>query len=660
MSDDMIHHGSSATGKHENLRSMQEVAMNDRNASEMLRTYNIAWWGNNYYDVNELGHISVCPDPDVPEARVDLAKLVKDMQKESHQRLPALFCFPQILQHRLRSINAAFKQARESFGYEGGYFLVYPIKVNQHRRVIESLANSGEPLGLEAGSKAELMAVLGHAGMTRTVIVCNGYKDREYIRLALIGEKLGHKVYLVIEKMSEIRLVLEEAERLNVVPRLGVRARLASQGSGKWQSSGGEKSKFGLAAVQVLQLVEMLREAGRLDSLQLLHFHLGSQLANIRDIATGVRESARFYVELHKLGVNIQCFDVGGGLGVDYEGTRSQSDCSVNYGLNEYANNVIWGIGDACNEHGLPHPTVITESGRAVTAHHTVLVSNIIGVERNEFSDPTEPEEDAPRALESLWSTWKEIKQPGKRRSLREWLHDSQMDLHDVHTQYTHGMLDLTQRAKAEQLYLSICQMIQEQLDPSNRAHRPIIDELQERMADKLYVNFSLFQSMPDAWGIDQLFPVMPLEGLNKPPERRAVVLDITCDSDGTIDHYVDGDGIATTMPMPPYDPENPPLLGFFMVGAYQEILGNMHNLFGDTSTVDVFVFQDGTVEIEESDEGNTVADMLEYVQLDPKVLMTRFRDQVKETDLDTELQAQFLEEFETGLYGYTYLEDEE
>lgn len=660
MSDDMIHHGSSATGKHENLRSMQEVAMNDRNASEMLRTYNIAWWGNNYYDVNELGHISVCPDPDVPEARVDLARLVKDMQRDHHQRLPALFCFPQILQHRLRSINAAFKQARESFGYEGGYFLVYPIKVNQHRRVIESLANSGEPLGLEAGSKAELMAVLGHAGMTRTVIVCNGYKDREYIRLALIGEKLGHKVYLVIEKMSEIRLVLEEAERLNVVPRLGVRARLASQGSGKWQSSGGEKSKFGLAAIQVLQLVEMLREAGKLDSLQLLHFHLGSQLANIRDIATGVRESARFYVELHKLGVNIQCFDVGGGLGVDYEGTRSQSDCSVNYGLNEYANNVIWGIGDACNEHGLPHPTVITESGRAVTAHHTVLVSNIIGVERNEFSEPTEPEEDAPRALESLWSTWKEIKQPGKRRSLREWLHDSQMDLHDVHTQYTHGMLDLTQRAKAEQLYLSICQMIQQQLDPSNRAHRPVIDELQERMADKLYVNFSLFQSMPDAWGIDQLFPVLPLEGLDKPPERRAVLLDITCDSDGTIDHYVDGDGIATTMPMPPYDPENPPLLGFFMVGAYQEILGNMHNLFGDTSTVDVFVFQDGTVEIEESDEGNTVADMLEYVQLDPEVLMTRFRDQVKETDLDAELQAQFMEEFETGLYGYTYLEDEE
>lgn len=659
MSDDNLIGRPSAAGAHVSLRSMQEVAMNDRNASKMLSTYNVAYWGGNYYDVNELGHISVCPDPDNREARVDLAELVKEMQEKQGQRLPALFCFPQILQHRLRSINGAFKRARESFGYEGDYFLVYPIKVNQHRRVIESLVNSGEPLGLEAGSKAEMMAVLAHAGMTRSVIVCNGYKDREYIRLALIGEKLGHKVYLVIEKMSEIKMVLEEAERLNVVPRLGVRARLASQGSGKWQASGGEKSKFGLSATQVLQLVDMLREANSLESLQLLHFHLGSQLSNIRDISTGVRESARFYVELHKLGVNIQCFDVGGGLGVDYEGTRSQSDCSVNYGLNEYANNVIWGIGDACNEHGLPHPTVITESGRAVTAHHTVLVSNVIGVERNEFNEPQPPATDAPRALISLWDTWLEMQEPENRRSLREWLHDSQMDLHDVHTQYAHGMLELTQRAWAEELYLSICNDIQKQLDPSNRAHRPIIDELQERMADKLYVNFSLFQSMPDAWGIDQLFPVLPLEGLDKPPERRAVLLDITCDSDGTIDHYIDGDGVATTMPMPPYDAENPPLLGFFMVGAYQEILGNMHNLFGDTSAVDVFVFPDGAVEVEQTDEGDTVADMLEYVQLNPKKLLQQFSKQVKETDLDADIQTQFMEEFETGLYGYTYLEDE-
>ncbi|CDZ85766.1 biosynthetic arginine decarboxylase [Citrobacter koseri] len=469
MSDDMSMGSPSSAGEQGVLRSMQEVAMSSQEASKMLRTYNIAWWGNNYYDVNELGHISVCPDPDVPQARVDLAKLVKAREAQG-QRLPALFCFPQILQHRLRSINAAFKRARESYGYNGDYFLVYPIKVNQHRRVIESLIHSGEPLGLEAGSKAELMAVLAHAGMTRSVIVCNGYKDREYIRLALIGEKMGHKVYLVIEKMSEIAIVLDEAERLNVIPRLGVRARLASQGSGKWQSSGGEKSKFGLAATQVLQLVETLREAGRLDSLQLLHFHLGSQMANIRDIATGVRESARFYVELHKLGVNIQCFDVGGGLGVDYEGTRSQSDCSVNYGLNEYANNIIWAIGDACEEHGLPHPTVITESGRAVTAHHTVLVSNIIGVERNEYTVPTAPADDAPRALQSMWETWQEMHEPGTRRSLREWLHDSQMDLHDIHIGYSSGTFSLQERAWAEQLYLSMCHEVQKQLDPQNRA----------------------------------------------------------------------------------------------------------------------------------------------------------------------------------------------
>ncbi|KJT22571.1 arginine decarboxylase, partial [Salmonella enterica subsp. enterica serovar Heidelberg str. SARA36] len=287
------------------------------------------------------------------------------------------------------------------------------------------------------------------------------------------------------------------------------------------------------------------------------------------------------------------------------------------------------------------------------------FVVQVIGVERNEYTDPTAPAEDAPRALQNLWETWQEMHKPGTRRSLREWLHDSQMDLHDIHIGYSSGAFSLQERAWAEQLYLSMCHEVQKQLDPQNRAHRPIIDELQERMADKMYVNFSLFQSMPDAWGIDQLFPVLPLEGLDQVPERRAVLLDITCDSDGAIDHYIDGDGIATTMPMPEYDPENPPMLGFFMVGAYQEILGNMHNLFGDTEAVDVFVFPDGSVEVELSDEGDTVADMLQYVQLDPKTLLTHFRDQVKQTDLDDALQQQFLEEFEAGLYGYTYLEDE-
>lgn len=625
-----------------------------------MSTFNTDWWGNGYFEINDKGHVVVCPDPDVPEAKIDLAELVASREK-SGQRLPALFCFPQILPHRVRSINRAFKQARESYGYTGDYFLVFPIKVNQHRRVIEALTQSGEPLGLEAGSKAELMVVLAHAGRTRSVIVCNGYKDREYIRMALNGEKMGHKVYIVIEKLSELRLVLEEAKRLEVQPRLGVRARLASQGSGKWQASGGEKSKFGLSATQVLELVSDLKEHDKLDCLQLIHFHLGSQMSNIRDIANGVRESARFYVELAKLGAKIECFDVGGGLGVDYEGTRSQSDGSVNYGLGEYANNIIWAIGDACKENNLPEPTVITESGRATTAYHTVLVSNVIGVERIcDVRSVVEPKEDAPRPLQSMWHTWQAMHEAEQHRSLREWLHDSQLDLNDVHHGFIVGDYSLEERAYAEQLYLSICVELKKMLDPLNKSHRILIDELEERMADKLYVNFSLFQSLPDAWGIEQLFPVMPLEFLNKPLTRRAVLLDITCDSDGAIKHYMDGDDEASTMPFPEYDIDNPPYIGFFMVGAYQEILGNMHNLFGDTEAVDVYVYEDGKVRLRLSDEGDTVADMLQYVQLDPSKLLSEFTREVRDSSLDETLQRQLINDFKTGLYGYTYLEEDQ
>lgn len=625
-----------------------------------MSVYNVDWWGNGYFDVNEKGHIEVCPDPDVPEAKVDLAELVASREKNG-QRLPALFCFPQVLPHRVRSINRAFSEARANYGYKGDYFLVFPIKVNQHRRVIEALTQCGEPIGLEAGSKAELMAVLAHAGRTRTVIVCNGYKDREYIRMALNGEKMGHKVYLVIEKLSELRLALEEAEKLDVSPRLGVRARLASQGSGKWQASGGEKSKFGLSAIQVLKLVDELKQQDKLDALQLIHFHLGSQMSNIRDIANGVRESARFYVELCKLGAKITCFDVGGGLGVDYEGTRSQSDGSVNYGLREYANNIIWAIGDACRENNLPEPTVITESGRATTAYHTVLVSNVIGVERVSANrEVVPPSEDAPRPLHSLWSTWKAMHEDKPHRSMREWLHDSQLDLNDIHHGFVMGDFSLQERAYAEQMYLSICAAIKDMLDPTNKSHRMLIDELQERMADKLYVNFSLFQSLPDAWGIGQLFPVMPLEFLNKPITRRAVLLDITCDSDGAIKQYMDGDDVSSTMPFPDYDVDNPPYIGFFMVGAYQEILGNMHNLFGDTEAVDVYVYQEGKVNLRLSDEGDTVADMLQYVQLDPSKLLNEFTQQVRDSELDEKTQRQLIDDFKSGLYGYTYLEEDQ
>ncbi len=621
-----------------------------------MSAYNIAWWGNNYFTVNTKGHIAVCPDPSLPEAQVDLAELVRQRERNG-QRLPALFCFPQILVHRVRSINQAFAQARESYGYSGKYFLVYPIKVNQHKRVLDAITQSGEVVGLEAGSKAELLAVLAHAGRTRSVIVCNGYKDAEYIALALMGQKIGHKVFLVIEKLSELAIVLREGKRLQVKPLLGIRARLASQASGKWQASGGDKSKFGLTAGQILQMVATLKEAGCLDCLKLIHFHLGSQLSNIRDIVRGVRESAHFFVQLSKLGVNLEFFDVGGGLGVDYEGTRSQTEGSVNYGLKEYANNIIWTIGDACRENGLTPPTIITESGRALTAYHTVLVTNVIGQERCEFTDINELPADAPRPLQSMFHTYQEAKGGVVKRSLSEWWHDGQMDLQDINQGFIAGVYSLEQRALAEQLFLGIGQAVKHRLDLSNRQHRALDDEIAERMADKLYLNFSLFQSLPDAWGIGQLFPICPLERLNAPCTRRALLLDITCDSDGMIKQYIEGEDIAATMPLPDFPVDDPPYIGFFMVGAYQEILGNMHNLFGDTEAVDVMVYQE-RVEVHLSDEGSTAAEMLSYVKLDATALLQQFTSQVRASALDDKEARMLVDAFREGLYGYTYLED--
>lgn len=628
-----------------------------------MNAYNIDWWGNGYFSVNEKGHVTVNPTKSEQTSVnqvIDLSELVNE-RLEKGQKLPALFCFPQILQSRLHDINKAFKDARQEYDYSKDYFLVYPVKVNQHKRVLDALTNTSEPIGLEAGSKAELMAVLAHAGRTRSIIVCNGYKDREYIRLALDGLKMGHTVFLVIEKMSELKIVLEESQRLNVTPKLGVRARLASQGLGKWQSSGGERSKFGLDASQVLTLVETLKADNKLHWLELLHFHLGSQMSNIRDITKGVKESAKFYTELSKLGVNIKYFDVGGGLGVDYEGTRSQSDCSVDYSLKEYANNIIWTIGDECRANGLEEPTIITESGRALTVYHAVLIANAIGIERNEFNQLSLPDEGSCDALFRLFETWDEIEKDQNSRSLREWLHDSQYDLQEVHEGYAAGCISLTQRAKAEQIYLCICNKIQSLLDPANKSHRAIIDELQERMADKIYLNFSLFQSLPDAWGINQIFPVMPIEDLDKPLTRRAVILDITCDSDGAIKQYLDDDDITSTMPFPEYEPHKPPLIGVFMVRAYQEILGNMHNLFGNTEALDVTIDNEGKVTVALSDEGSTVDDMLRYVLLDPSKLLHEFSAEVisNHNKLDEKTQRAFIEEFKAGLYGYTYLEEE-
>ncbi|MFC6276743.1 biosynthetic arginine decarboxylase [Psittacicella hinzii] len=628
-------------------------------AATLREVTNINYWGMDYYDVDANGDVYVCPNPDKPQNRISLNKLAQIMQEKHGAHLPALFCFPQIIKHRLRSINRAFTNAIKDYGYKGNYTLVYPIKVNQHRRVIEALKHSDEKYGLEAGSKAELLAVIAHAGLKKHTIVCNGYKDREYVRYALMAEKLGHKVYIVIEKISEIDLVLDEAKKLDVVPRLGVRARLASQGAGKWQSSGGEKSKFGLSSTQVLSLVEILREANYLDCLQLLHFHLGSQLGSIRDIATGVRESARFYVELAHLGVKIKRFDVGGGLGVDYDGSRTTSDRSVDYGLREYAETIVWGIGQLCDDYNLPHPDIFTESGRAITAHHALLISNVIGVERYKAMELSPPAESDPTVLHSMWETWSDIQSQRDKRSLRTWIHEGQFDLEDVHRQYNVGTITLPQRAYAEQLYLNICSEVAKLFSTQNRSHRQVIDELQERFADKVWVNFSLFQSLPDAWGINQQFPVVPITLMHEPIARRAVLLDITCDSDGLVDDYIDGDGIAATLPIPDFDVDHPPLIGFFMLGAYQETLGNMHNLFGDTTTIDLRVTGADEFEVIDLYHGNTVSDMLSYVYIDPKKILEKYREEVHNSNLSATDKSKFLRELELGLSGYTYLEEE-
>jgi arginine decarboxylase len=635
--------------------------MNDWTIEDARAGYNVTHWSQGFYGIGEAGEVTVSPDPHNPSHKIGLHALAQDMVKAG-VALPVLVRFPQILHHRVESLCDAFNQAIKKYEYQSDYLLVYPIKVNQQKTVVEEILASQvskevPQLGLEAGSKPELMAVLAMAQKASSVIVCNGFKDKEYIRLALIGEKLGHKVYIVLEKMSELKMVLVEARELGVTPRLGLRTRLAFQGKGKWQASGGEKSKFGLSAAQVLKVVDELKEANMLESLQLLHFHLGSQIANIRDIRQGVSEAGRFYCELRQLGASINCFDVGGGLAVDYDGTRSQSNNSMNYGLTEYANNIVNVLTDLCNEYEQPMPRIISESGRHLTAHHAVLITDVIGTEAYMPEDIQEPSEDAPQLLHNMWQSWTEISGRHDQRAIIEIYHDSQSDISEAHSLFAVGQLSLIDRAWAEQTNLRVCHEVKGLLSNNNRYHRPVIDELNEKLADKLFVNFSLFQSLPDAWGIDQVFPVLPLTGLDKAPERRAVMLDITCDSDGIVDQYVDGQGIETTLPVPAWDPENPYLIGFFMVGAYQEILGDMHNLFGDTNSAVVFVEEDGKARIESTLDGDTVADVLRYVNLDAEEFMRTYEELV-EQHIELADRTSILEELQLGLNGYTYLED--
>ena len=616
------------------------------------RIYAIRRWGDGYFGVNASGHLCARPDPQGP-TEIDLVALTERLREEGLS-LPVLVRFTDILRHRVRSLRLAFGAAMHDRGYAGRYEPAYPIKVNQQQSVVEHILAEGGA-GLEAGSKPELMAVLALSPRDGLVI-CNGYKDREYIRLALIGRRLGLRVHLVIEKPSELPLILEEAGRLGIEPSLGVRVRLAAAAAGNWQSSGGEKAKFGLSASQVMRLVEALREAGRLDWLRLLHAHLGSQIPNLGDIKNGLRELVRFYAELRRLGAPIRVVDVGGGLGVDYEGTRTRSYCSINYSLEAYARAVVETLAEECRRRGLPEPDLVSESGRAMTAHHAVLITNVIDREQAGGLGVTSTGAEGDELLDALAGRLTTAaSQPPE-----EVFADARELLAAARERFEQDRMDLAGRARAEELFYAICRALTARLDPAVRRHRELSDEIHALLADKLFCNFSLFQSLPDIWALDQIFPIVPLQRLDEPPTCRAVVHDLTCDSDGCIDRYVDEGGVEASLPVhAPSAGGEPYLIGFFLVGAYQEILGDIHNLFGDTDAVNVELDpqSQGGYRLLAPERGDSADELLSYVHFEPRSLLARYRRKLEETDLPRHLREQYFVELKAGLYGYTYLE---
>ncbi|UPG94281.1 arginine decarboxylase [Luteibacter aegosomatissinici] len=612
-------------------------------------TYAIPHWSNGYVDVAASGHLQMRPRGDEGPA-LDLPAIVAQATAEG-LRLPLLVRFPDILADRLRRLQEAFGKAIEDAEYAGQYTAIYPIKVNQQRGVVGELVAAGEEgFGLEAGSKPELMAVLAYA-RPGSMVVCNGYKDREYVRLALIGRKLGLRVHIVIEKLSELDHVLAEAKALDVEPLLGVRVRLASIGAGKWQNTGGDKGKFGLSPGQVLELIERLDAAGLKHTLRLQHFHMGSQISNVRDIAAGMREAVRYFVELHRLGVPIDVVDVGGGLGVDYEGTRSRSFNSINYSMGQYAASIVQPLAEAVAEYGMPAPTIFTESGRAMTAHHAVMVVNVSEVEEVPEGAVAAPRADEPTVLRHLRETHAELDE----RPPLELFHEAQHHFAEGQALYALGQLDLRDRATLDDLFYAIANAVRPRLLPAERAHRQALDDLDEKLVDKYFVNFSVFESVPDIWAIDQIFPIVPINRLDEEPTRRGVIADLTCDSDGRIDHYVDAEGVDVSLPLHPLKEGESYRLGIFMVGAYQETLGDIHNLFGDTDAVNVRATATG-YEFAHIRRGDTTDLMLDYVGYDVKALRTTYAERIKAAGIEGALADELAASLDKGLTGYTYL----
>ena len=619
-------------------------------------TYNIKGWGVNFFGVNEKGHVYVSPKKD--NVQVDLKELVDELAT-AHVSAPMLLRFPDILDTRTQSTAACFEKATKQYDFKGDHYIVFPIKVNQMRPVVEEIISHGAKynIGLEAGSKPELHAVLAQHMDSDSIVICNGHKDQNYIEMALLAQKMGKRLFLVIEKLPELRIIAETAAKLNVKPFLGIRIKLASSGAGKWQESGGDASKFGLNSSELLTALQLLDEMGLRDCLKLIHFHIGSQITKIRRISTALREAAQYYVQLHNMGFPIEFVDCGGGLGVDYDGTRSSnSESSVNYSIQEYVNDCVYTFTDAANKNGIPHPTLISEGGRSLTAHHSVLILDVLeSVSVPQMPEDFQPGENDHQLVHDLTEIWDKL---STRSMLEDW-HDAEDIRDEALDLFRHGIIDLKTRAQVESLYWAIGHEVAELAH--HQKHLPDdLRNMDKQMADKYFCNFSLFQSMPDSWGIDQLFPIMPIQRLNERPTRSAQLQDITCDSDGKVAAYVNGGQQTSYLPLHAVKPGEHYYIGVFLVGAYQEILGNMHNLFGDTNAVHISVDENGYT-IDKTIDGETVADVLEYVQYSPKNLVRRLEiwvaKSVKEGKITAEEGKEFISNYRAGLYGYTYLE---
>ena len=617
--------------------------------------YNITGWGLKYFSINDNGHVQVTPREGC--ASVDLKELMDELQIRDITA-PVLLRFPDILDNRIEKISRCFKQAAEEYKYGAQNFIIYPIKVNQMRQVVDEIVSHGKKfnIGLEAGSKPELHAVLATNIDEHNLIICNGYKDENYVELALLAQKMGRRIFLVVEKLNELHLIARLAKRIGVRPNIGIRIKLSSSGSGKWEESGGDHSKFGLNSSELLEAVDALAKYKMEDCLILIHVHIGSQINKIRRIKNALCEATQFYVQLTKMGFSIDFIDIGGGLGVDYDGTRSSaSENSMNYSIQEYANDAISAIVDACEKNGLKQPNVITESGRSLSAHHSILIIETLETTQLPVWNDNEEVSDSDHELaRELYQIWDRL---GQQSLLESW-HDALQIREEALDRFSLGMLDLHTRAQIEKLFWSVAREVND--IAKTMKHVPEELRISKMLPDKYFCNFSLFQSLPDSWAIDQMFPIMPISRLDEKPTRTATIQDVTCDSDGKTNCFISSHGFSNALPIHPIKNGESYYLGVFLVGAYQEILGDMHNLFGDTNTVHVSVHKDG-YEIEQIIDGETVAEVLDYVQYNPKKLVRNVETWVtrsmKSGKITPEEGREFLSNYRSGLYGYTYLE---